>query len=143
MSFWTHIVGVIHVNTYRETKDIQQYVEQALADAPKITGSEFDADVFVNIKSRHNVTTAKCLSEIGCEHFGGHCEGGFHCNYEGPYNVEMCYTEFQTVVVITVCGDLRDRSLKQTKKEWHEFHRYIAKKLKWDIINASCRIEGV
>lgn len=43
---------------------------------------------------------------------------------------------------ITVQGDLRDRMRKQTKKEWNDFHRYIAKKLQWTIRIATCRIDG-
>ena len=28
MSFWTHIVGVMHVETYAEVDDIKAYVEE-------------------------------------------------------------------------------------------------------------------
>lgn len=55
MSCWTYIVGVIHVDTYKEVDDIKGYVEKALLSAPKITGSEYDASVFVNPVKGHNI----------------------------------------------------------------------------------------
>jgi len=49
MSYWTHIVAILEVDTYIEDKNIKQIVENKLIKAPKITGSEGCADVFVNV----------------------------------------------------------------------------------------------
>lgn len=100
MSRWTHIVAAIDVDTFIESDTIQQDVEALLNSAPKITGSESDAEVFVNVPSGYNVS----------------------CTYSNG-----TYHEFQTRVVITVIGDLRDRDRAQTKQEWLDFKKYIYK----------------
>ena len=140
MSFWTHIVGVMHVETYQEVDDIKAYAEESLKEAPLITGSESDAAIFVNPEPGHNISTSADCAR--CE-FGktARAEDGYWvCDAEDDYHCP--HGDYQSRVVITVYGDLRDRMRKQTKKEWNEFHRYVAKKLKWTIRNAACRIEG-
>lgn len=140
MSFWTHIVGVMHVETYAEVDDIKAYVEEALKGAPKITGSEMDASVFVNIEPWHNVSTncdcGRCQYKETLKFY----DDGFEC--DAPDGYRCPYGEYKTRAVITIQGDLRDRMKQRTKKEWNAFHRYIAKKLKWTIRLATCRIEG-
>lgn len=140
MSFWTHIVGVMHVETYAEVDDIKAYVEEVLKGAPRITGSEMDASVFVNIEPWHNVSTncdcGRCQYKETLKFY----DDGFEC--DAPDGYRCPYGEYKTRAVITVHGDLRDRMKQRTKKEWNEFHRYIAKKLKWTIRLATCRIEG-
>lgn len=54
MSRWTHIVGSIHVDTYTKTKNIEEYVKEKLKKAPKITGSERNATVFVNAEEGYS-----------------------------------------------------------------------------------------
>ena len=56
MSRWTHIVAAIDVDTYIESENLQSDVNELMKYAPKITGSESDADVFINILSGHNVS---------------------------------------------------------------------------------------
>lgn len=71
-------------------------------------------------------------------------EGRFQCgadeNYECPEG------EYQSRVVITVVGDLRDRMKQETHMEWNAFNNCIAKKIRgkscFDIKNCSCRIRG-
>lgn len=140
MSFWTHIVGVIHVETYKEVDDIVAYVEEALKEAPAITGSERDASVFVNREPGHNVSTSFDCAHCQFEDTIRTEVGYFECNAPDGYHCP--FGEYQTCAIITVQGDLRDRMRKQTKKEWNDFHRFIAKKLKWTIRIATCRIEG-
>ena len=115
MSRWTHIVAAIDVDTYIESENLQGDVNELMKYAPKITGSESDADVFINILSGHNVS---CW------------EDGKHNNY-------------QTRIVITIIGDLRDRSHKITEKEWTKFKKFIETKIDkkgWEIRNYSCNI---
>lgn len=45
MSQWTHIVAALDIDTYEADANIGQVVEKMLADAPKITGSEGNAEV--------------------------------------------------------------------------------------------------
>lgn len=139
MSYWTHIVGVIHAETYHETDDIKAYVEEQLNKAPPITGSESIASIFVNAKPGHNRSTS---CDCGRCYYGDtvrYCEDGFEC--DAPDNHQCPWGEYQTCVIITICGDLRGRFYDQTRKEWNVFHRYLAKSLGWTIRIATCRIE--
>lgn len=141
MSYWTHIVGVMHVDTYKETDDIKSYVDELLRDAPAITGSERDASVFVSVPPGHNISITcdcgQCPYKNSIRHSGW---GEFEC--DAPEHYDCPTGEYQTRVVITVQGDLRDRMRKETKKEWNAFHRYVAKTLGFDVRLATCRIEG-
>lgn len=72
MSNWTHIVGALYVETGELHKNIKKYVKKQLKDAPKIRGSERDADIFINELNGRNVWTSKgdyqtcvCISIIG------------------------------------------------------------------------------
>ena len=51
MSRWTHIVGAIHIDTWKACNNIEKYIESKLKNAPEITGSEGSATVFVNIEN--------------------------------------------------------------------------------------------
>lgn len=129
MSMWTHIVGAIYVDTFRKDENIKEWVENQLKEAPKITGSEQDADIFVNVLSGHNT-----WSSCDCEHckYGESVthleEGGFQCDAEEGYNCPE--GKYQTCVVITIVGDLRDRTEEQTKMELDKFLKYIKNKRK-------------
>lgn len=140
MSCWTYIVGVIHVNTYKEVDDIKEYVEKALRGAPKITGSERDASVFVNPVAGHNIYTSCDCARCEYRETLHHSDAGFWC--EAPEGCRCPSNEYQTCAVITVQGSLRDRLRKQTRKEWNKFHQYIAKTLGWQIEEAICRVDG-
>lgn len=128
MSMWTHIVAAIDVDTCIECDDIENRIEKLLKIAPKITGSEGDADVFVNVLSGYNMYTSKDCDR--CE-FGNSIvhldEGVFTC--EAPVNYECPSGKYQTRAVITVIGDLRDRTRDRTKAEWMEFKKYIDKNI--------------
>jgi hypothetical protein len=138
---WTHIAAVIDVNTYMESDDIENDVRNLLKAAPKITGSECDADVFVNVLSGHNMfTTADCNR---CKYGKTiqYYDDGFDC--ESPEGYDCPCGEYQTRVVITVVGDLRDRTRKETKTEWVEFKNFIHKTINKDgfyINNCACNI---
>lgn len=139
MSRWTHIVAAIDVDTYIESKTIKSDVEKLLEDAPKITGSESDAHVFVNVLPGHNVST-----NYDCDHckYGNTRRpdterGGFWC--DGPNGYECPEGEYQTRVVITVIGDLRDKTGSKTRKEWMKFKAFIETQ-DWDIRNCTCKI---
>lgn len=128
MSSWTHIVAVLHVDTYIMCDDIEQRVTEMLEDAPKITGSEGPASVFVNVLPGHNFSTSSDCRR--CE-FGNtrvHLkEGGFTC--DAPEDYDCPRGEYQTRVCITVIGDLRDRCRKATSKEWDKFRTFIEKEI--------------
>jgi len=132
MSSWTHIVAAMAVNTYERKDDIAAYVRHIMRDAPKITGSESDADIFVVERPGH---------DIGCYPDCGRCpyENSEGCNPPEEY---VCKNgHYTTTVIITVFGNLRDRLKDRTKQEYKEFKKYI-KQQGWSIEYQTCNIEG-
>lgn len=124
MSRWTHISGCLYVDTHTEDKDIENIVKKLLKKAPEITGSERNADVFVNVLSGHNSWT-NCDCEH-CEYMNTivHLEeGGFQC--KAPRDYECPEGKYQTCVAITLIGDFRDRDGDITRNEVEAFIRYI------------------
>lgn len=100
MSQWTHIVAVLDVDTGHQMqtdKDVD-VIRKALEAAPKITGGERPADVFVNLLSGFNGVT---------------------------FDDDSNPIHHQSRVVITIIGNLRDRSREQTEKEWQAFKDFI------------------
>jgi hypothetical protein len=100
----------MHIDTYVEVEDIEAYVEDKLKNAPKITGSERDADIFVNAEPGRNISVSKDCAR--CDYGGTirSCEdGGFECDADDDYRCP--YGTYQSRAVITVCGDLRDRTV--------------------------------
>jgi hypothetical protein len=127
MSSWVHITACLSVETSIADNDIVDRVKGYLALGPKITGSEQDADVFVNLQSGYNFYT-----NYDCDH----CQyknsikwikkGEFTC--DKPYGEDCPEGEYQTCVVISVQGDLRDKYKFETEHEFNEFLEYINKK---------------
>lgn len=130
MSQWTHITSCISIETgiLADKPQLKREIKKILSKAPKITGSEMDADIFVNIKSDYNT------------YIGRDCE---HCKYkdtaiyitidgeecltcDAPNNYD-CSAEYQTCAIISVQGDLRDRIPEETKKEFNDFLNYLKK----------------
>lgn len=146
MSHWTHITRAIYVDTYEERRDIKSYVEDILSKAPSITGSERNADVFVNVLSGHNTSTnmdcSRCPAKDTIHYYE---DGGWSCEppVETPEEVDnyQCpWGEYQTQVVITIVGNLRDRELPRTQKEYQRFKKYLHKQ-GWWLRQIACNIE--
>ena len=114
MSQWTHVVGSLYIETYKEEDNTKKFVENILKNAPKITGSEKDADIFVNPLSGHNTWTScdceRCIYKDTIVHFN---EGGFQCDAENTF--ECPEGDYQTCVVITIVGDLEKQQKKRLK----------------------------
>ena len=107
MSRWTHITGTIKVDTLSQIKreDFQRWLESRVALLPKITGSERDADIWIKEKPGYNLSTWENDTKI----------------------------EYQTNAVITIDGDLRDRSQEEVIKELNELFETITRNLHWMI----------
>lgn len=105
MSKWTHITGAMYVDTFRELDraELQAHVEGILEKAPRITGSEANVQFFVNV-------------------LGGYST----CIFDPDINEDILY---QTDVVITIVGDLRDRDKLETLAETKAFIEYFRKNL--------------
>ena len=143
MSQWTHITACFSVETFIEEpkKELLKQVKSYLKNAPKITGSERDADIFVNIVSGHNFWT-----NFDCEH----CKyktslrdviinGQEYQECDAPKNHD-CSGKYQSRIVISIQGDLRDRAKEDTEKEFQNFIEYIQQN--YDIRDYSVNIEG-
>ena len=139
MSYWTHITAVFHVNTYKDTDDLKSYIEDKLAGAPKITGSERPAAVFVNVMPGYNASTSCDCNRCEYGNTVKHYDDGFEC--DSPEGFVCPAGEYQTCAVITVCGGLRDRTEERTKREYKEFRNYLKIVLDWEIINSSFSIK--
>ena len=142
MSWWTYIIGSIHVDTLEERHDMKEYVEGLLEKAPPITGSEGDADVFVNVLSGHSDTImCDCLR---CPFFGGYnSDDDEICRKPKFAHCPEPETEYQSRVVITVVGDLRDRYKPQTKAEWRAFRKFVEHSIgkgRGCIMKSTCKI---
>lgn len=124
MSNWTHIVAVIDIDTGIEDKNIKGVVENKLQEAPKITGSEGDADIFVNVLNGYNTwTNSDCKSCKYRDSIQYHDNCRFTCGADE--NFQCPEGRYQTRIAITIIGDLRDRILEQTKQEYDKFYRFI------------------
>lgn len=98
MSCWTHITACLSIDTNIIDKKPQvlKQVNTYLENAPKITGSESNATIFVNMQK--------------------------------GYNIAGSDGKFQTCVVISIQGDLRDRTQAQTQQEFYTFFNYVRNK---------------
>lgn len=143
MSCWTHITACLSVETGMVAKrpELRKRIKEFLKDAPKITGSEGPADIFVNIQSGYNFSMSH-----DCE----------HCKYKDSLRDIIvnekeyqecdapeghdCSARYQTCVVISIQGDLRDRTKDQTQKEFNDFMKYLT--MQFYIRDYSLNIEG-
>lgn len=104
MSRWTHITACLSVDTCEENrKSIKKSIVDYIDKAPKITGSEADADIYLNLQRGYNISSWK-------------------------QNKYGDYIKYQSCIIISIQGDLRDKDGKTTKKEFIKFLDYIKDK---------------
>lgn len=117
MSQWTHVTGTIRVDVHKdiEKERFQKWLDSRIALLPKITGSERDVDMWVKPKSGYNHST---------------WEDNEHKTY-------------QTMAVITIDGDLRDRNQEQVLKEVDAVFDCITKNLDWYIDMYSIKLDDI
>lgn len=144
MSMWTHLTACLSIDTCIAEKrsELRRQIKEFLKSAPKITGSEGNAEIFINIKSGHNYST-----NYDCEH----CkysdtlkdvihEGREYQECDAPDGYDNCSATYQTCVVISIQGDLRDRRVEQTTEEFKDFLKYVESN--YIIRDYSINIEG-
>lgn len=143
MSLWTHIIASIEVDTYIYSDTIEDDVVKMLQDAPQITGNEGNANIFVNMQKGYNCfTSCDCLRCV-YNHTRVLYNDGFEC--AAPDGYQCPHGQYQTCVIITIVGDLRDRSKHTTKREWEKFYKFIKKQINGDGFNVrqvACSISG-
>lgn len=139
MSNWTTITACIYVDTDIEDKNIKTIVEDKLKEAPKITGSEKDVDVFVNVLSGYNIwRSADCPNCPYKDTIIIHGNSSFSCEPDEDYKCKE--VNYQTQVCVSVIGSLRDRWVEETESEYKEFLDWVAKNI-GDIEQDSCVIK--
>ena len=116
---WTHITACLSVDTglVEPRGHVKKVITKELKEAPKITGSEGDADVYVNVQSGYDYFIGRDCCH--CPHYTGEAD----C--EPPHDFECPEGRYQTRVVISIQGDLRDRMKDQTRDEFKEFLKFI------------------
>lgn len=98
MGLWTHVTGAIYVNMYSHSNErTLNYARHMLANAPKVTGSVDDMQTYVNILNGYNYV-------------------------EFDNGVKR---KWQTGVIISLVGNLRDRTIEKTNQELKVFLDYI------------------
>lgn len=102
MSQWTHITACLSVDTCQENKKrIKKSIIDYINKAPEITGSEGPANVYVNLQHGYNISSWK------------------------QRNGE--FLRYQSCIVVSIQGDLRDKDGESTKEEFVKFLEYIKK----------------
>lgn len=138
MSNWTNIAVVLDVDTCMESENPREEIEELLKDAPKITGSEGNAEIFVNIPSGYNTSHIANCSE--CKHYTDKVRANNEpCLF---YSDPGCpIIEYQTRATITIQGNLRDRKLEETTEEYKKFSLFINDTLNFLVINEAVSIQ--
>lgn len=112
MSTWTHIIGSFCIREYHPYRGYAEDMRNLFKTKkfPHITGSEQDIEIFVN-SSKH----------LG---YNGHvdCKKCQFADFKNDdclatADDDCTLTRFPEKYFITIFGNLRDRSLKQTKEE--------------------------
>lgn len=104
MSMWCFVHGIIVADTFADYTPAALYRTQSVVDhLPRITGSEGPAQFYVTTKRGHNVFMCGLdelhqRSNLGDGRYGDHFRA-------------------QSQVLISICGELRDRWLPQTLPE--------------------------
>ena len=140
MSRWSYIVAVLQVDTMIDMDsppdNAVEFLKDIIKEIPKITGSEQDAQIFLNQDSTYGNYLATCTK---CPYRGTRVfkEGGFQC--EAPSWYRCKGEEYNTRVTITISGYLRDKSAVETRKEYKIF-KTMLKEAGIDIIRSCCKI---
>lgn len=147
MSRWVHVIGAIDVDTYLEIDSIQEVIDEVIKRAPKITGSEMDCEVFAKVRDGYNTSAYDSMACSICPYQDtieiiDKERNVFTCESPAEYPCPTKDEKYQTKVVITLIGELRDRTLDITAQEINNFIEYLEQQ-KFDIDNISiCANDG-
>lgn len=98
MSLWIHVVGAVYVSMYTQSNEqTLNHARHMVSHAPKVTGSERDMQVYISLLNGYNR----------------------HIFNDGED------VNWQTGVIISLVGDLRDRTIEKTNQELKAFLDYI------------------
>lgn len=116
MSIWSHVHGIIEVDTCGLTSAEAMYFAQTVVDhLPRIDGSEGPVEYYLNLKKGHNC-------------FGNTDENRNFTNLYTPGSYSKSI-EYQSCVIITLQGDLRDcmfdEALRMITKVLNRLSRHL------------------
>lgn len=124
MSSWTYINGVITVSPMGRTQHEKTYTLNTVLDhLPRVTGSEGDMDLYINIKSGTNCSSS-------CDEFGYVTNN--LTDYYGDKSRNKGWLRTQSEYLLTVNASLRDRKFEETLKEFNNWLCRLAKRIKID-----------
>lgn len=136
----TTISATIFLETYKRAENLKEYVSNILENAPKITGEKGDAITFINMMPGTNAHIFQDCET--CPYKATrliNSEGDIQC--EAPAGFDCPEANFQTRIVITIIGELKNRDVAQTRSEWFAYKEYIREKFgQFNIKNASCKV---
>ena len=134
MSMWTHVIGAIHIDTYRQLGNIELFDEltDMLRSAPKITGSEGNCQISVVVDEGSDLWVSHDCHRCP-QHFTDKEDDEDFEDYpcDAPEDFQCPSGEYSTRASIILCGDLRDCNIDKTAEEvnafvdWVEEHFYI------------------
>jgi len=120
MSWWTHINGNILVRVPGRSQAEIDYILQSVLDhMPRVTGSEGDMEVYINRHKGHSSS---------CSHDEYQMRTNNLMNWRG-YKDKDGWLETQDIYTLVVHGDLRDRLLKETIKEFMNWLCRLSKRI--------------
>lgn len=121
MSLWTHINGTITVSPIGRTQPEKRYIlDTVLEHLPLVTGSERDMDVYVIQKNDYN-------GSCSCDEFGDRTNN--LTNMYGRKSRRNGWMKTQDDYIIVVDGDLRDRVVKETFREFQKWLCRLSKRV--------------
>lgn len=103
MSIWSHVHGIVEVDTFGQTNAEAMYFAQTVVDhLPRIDGSEGPVEYYLNLKNGYN-----CSSNADENR-----------KFTNLYTSSSYFRsiEHQSCVIITLQGDLRDCTFEETLK---------------------------
>ena len=120
MSCWTHITGVITVEPFGRTQHEKRYILDTIIDhLPKVSGSERNMNVYTMQKKSRNSS----------------------CTYnEFGESVNEKLFEYQSVYLVIIEGNFRDRFFYDTLKELNNFLNRLAKAAVDSVVEAEASV---
>lgn len=126
MSWWTHVMGTIEVDVRGRTQaEIRYILETVLDHLPRVTGSEGDMNVYITQEAGYNSSSS--LDEFGL------ATNNLRDMY-GNKSQKNGWLETQSLYMLTLDGNLRDRGFEQTKREFMKWLCRLAKRVQVNAI---------
>ena len=133
MSYWTHILGVVEVSVMGRTQHEKTYILNTVLDhLPRVTGSEGDMHVVVNLDVDENISASH-------DEFGMRTDN--LVNYYGDKSRRDGWLRYSDTYYLTIYGNLRDRVFRETFREFQKWLTRLAKRVCVEQVNITIRAD--